>query len=243
LIRRYAAEFLGTFAIVFFGCGAIATLSGGGSAGHLAINTVFGLTVAAAIYALGHISAAHFNPAVTIGFAVAKRFPWRYVPPYLVAQLLGALTGSAIHFALLADKAANVNFGATLPSIDAVRAVGIEALLTLFLMLVIMSVATDRRANGAVPGMAIGMVVALCGLFGGPLTGCSMNPARSLAPAVFAGSAPLGSVWIYVAGPILGAVAAALLYEAIRGGDQHGQGAPNDLEIALEKIGAQTELM
>src|ERR1700685_1449394 len=99
MMRRYIAEFLGTFAIVFFGCGTIATLAaGGGLTAHLAINSVFGLVVAAAVYTLGHISAAHFNPAVSIGFASAGRFPWKYVAPYIAAQALGAIAASAVHF-------------------------------------------------------------------------------------------------------------------------------------------------
>ncbi len=235
MTRRYFAEFLGTFAIVFFGCGAIATLHGSPTA-HFAVNAVFGLTVAATIYALGHISAAHFNPAVTFGFAVARRFPWRFVPAYIAAQVAAAIAASGLHALLFGSLAASASFGATVPAIDAFRAVGVEAVLTFFLMLVIISVATDRRVNGAVPGLAIGMAVTFCGLFAGPLTGCSMNPARSLGPALFAGGTPLSSYWIYVLGPVLGAGISALVYEAIRGGDHHGQGAPNDLEQSLEKI-------
>ncbi|AIE86287.1 MIP/aquaporin family protein [Fimbriimonas ginsengisoli] len=233
--RRYVAEGLGTFAIVFFGCGAIASLAGQPAA-HLMVNAVFGLVVAASIYALGHISAAHFNPAVTVAFAVAKRFPWRYVPTYVASQLAGALAASGLHAVLFGGLAKAVGFGATQPTVDLARCLGIEATLTFFLMLVIISVATDRRANGAVPGLAIGMAVALCGLFGGPLTGCSMNPARSLAPALFAGGPALAAYWPYLVGPVIGACLAALVYEAIRGGDEHGQGAPNDLELALEKV-------
>ncbi|RYG23205.1 MIP family channel protein, partial [bacterium] len=181
-------------------------------------------------------SAAHFNPAVSVAFATAGRFPWRYVLPYVLAQVAGAVCASGVHALLFGDLARAARFGATVPVVDGFRAVGVEALLTFFLMLVIVSVATDRRVNGAVPGLAIGMAVALCGLFGGPLSGCSMNPARSFGPALFAGGAALSSLWIYVVGPVLGACAAAVLYEAIRGGDEHAQGAPNDLEVALEKV-------
>lgn len=235
--RRYVAEFLGTFAIVFFGCGSILSLVGKGDA-HLMVNLVFGLVVAASIYALGHISAAHFNPAVTIAFAVAKRFPWKFVPGYVVAQMLGAIVASALHAFLLPGTAKAAAFGATIPSLDVSRALVTEVLLTFFLMLVIISVATDRRANGAIPGLAIGMAVALCGLFGGPLSGCSMNPARSLGPALYAAPMALPVLWIYFVGPVIGAVLGATIYEAIRGGDEHGQGAPNDLEMALEKVAA-----
>lgn len=228
--RRLAAEFLGTFAIVFFGCGAIAT---GGS--PLAVNAVFGLVVAAAVYALGHISAAHFNPAVSVAFALAGRFPWRAVAPYVSAQAFGAVAASSSQAFLFGERVAAVRYGATLPHVDPLRTLGIEAILTFFLMLVVASVATDRRTDGAVPGLAIGMAVAACGLFGGPLTGCSMNPARSLGPALFAGSV----FWPYLLGPTLGAGAAALVYEAIRGGDEHGKDAPNDLEMALERTRTQ----
>ena len=144
--RRLFAEMLGTFAIVFFGCGAIAT---GGS--NLGVALVFGLVVAASIYALGHISAAHFNPAVTFGFALIGRFPWRFVPAYMVAQCLGAIAASGAHALLLPDRATAIGYGASVPHVDVARCVGIEALLTFFLMLVIVSVATDRRTDGAVP--------------------------------------------------------------------------------------------
>ncbi len=237
LSRRYAAEFVGTFAIVFFGCGAVATVgSGAGAAGLLVIAGAFSLTVVAMIYAFGHISAAHFNPAVTVGLAAAGRFPWRYAGQYIVAQCAGALAASMIHRLLIGAQAAAVGYGATLPTVDVGRAIGIEAFLTLFLVLVIISVATDKRVNGAVPGIAIGITVAICILFGGPLTGASMNPARSLGPAVFAGGAALSQLWLYIVGTLLGAVAAAGIYEWIRGGQEHAQGAPNDLYAALRDL-------
>lgn len=235
MIRRYIAEALGTFAIVFFGCGAIATLASSDPASHLAINAVFGLTVGTAIYALGNISAAHFNPAVTIGFASAGRFPWRFVPQYIASQFAGGLLGSGLHALLLSDRARGIAFGSTLPIIEPLRTVGVEIVLTFFLMLVIFSVATDKRVNEAIPGLAIGSTVALCGLFGGPLTGCSMNPARSLAPALLAGGRPLALIWIYMIGPVIGALLAVRIYESIRGSDEHAQGAPNDLLVALRK--------
>jgi MIP family channel proteins len=234
--RRYLAELLGTFFILLFGCGSIATLGNADVANHLAVNAVFGLAVAASIYALGHISAAHFNPAVTLGFAVAKRFPWRYVPGYVLSQAFGAVSAAGVHYVLIQEKAASVSYGATLPKLPIVPSLVTEGILTFFLMLVIISVATDRRVNGAVPGMAIGMAVCLCGLFGGVLTGCSMNPARSLGPALFAGREALDVLWIYVVGPVIGASAGAVVYEAMRGGAQHGQGAPNDLFMAMNDL-------
>ena len=241
--RRYAAEFLGTFAIVFFGCGSIATIGhGNGPTGHLIVNIVFGFTVAAMIYAVGHISAAHFNPAVTLGFASAGRFPWRFALPYCVSQLAGAITASGAHHLLIGAQARAAGFGATTPAVPAFSAAVIEALLTFFLMFVIISVATDKRVDGAVAGLAIGITVTLCGLFGGPLSGCSMNPARSVGPALFAGGQAFSSLWIYLIGPIIGAIAGALAYEAIRGSSEHAQGAPNDLFTALDEIRSKTNV-
>jgi MIP family channel proteins len=237
MMRRYAAEFFGTLAIVFFGCGSIATIgNGGGMVGHLAINLVFGFTVTAMIYALGHLSAAHFNPAVTLGFAAAGRFPWRYAGPYWVAQFTGAFLASSLHFLFFSDKASSTSYGATIPMATLGSALGVEIVLTFFLMLVIISVATDQRVNDAVAGLAIGLTVASAGLFGGPLSGCSMNPARSLAPALFTGGGALTNLWIYFLGPGLGAVLGAITYEAMRGSEEHAQGAPNDLFIAIERI-------
>ena len=236
MMRRYAAEFVGTFGIVF----APVALSASGhfpgaDSGLMASAWVSGLAVLAMIYALGHISAAHFNPAVTLGFAVAGRFPWRYVLPYGVAQVLGGIAAAGLAALLFGG-----GYGAHVPAPGPLaRAVGVEAILTFFLMLVIISVATDKRANGAVPGLAIGLTVVFDVLIGGPVTGGSMNPARSLGPALFAGGAALTNYWIYVVGPCVGAVAAALLYETLRGGEQHAQGAPNDLYEALQKIKEQ----
>ena len=236
--RRYLAEFIGTFGIVFAPVALSATGHfHGGDAGLMAASWVSGLAVLAMIYALGHISAAHFNPAVTLGFAVAGRYPWRYVLPYWVAQFAGAIVAAGLA-ALLFGAGHGTHVPAPGP---ALRAVGMEAVLTFFLMLVIIAVATDRRVNGAVPGLAIGLTVVFDVLIGGPVTGGSMNPARSLGPALFAGGAALTSYWVYVVGPPLGAVIAARVYEAIRGGEQHAQGAPNDLYEALTEIRAQDE--
>lgn len=233
MLRRYAAEFVGTFGIVFAPVALSATGHfAGGDSSLMAAAWVSGLTVLAMIYALGHISAAHFNPAVTLGFAVAGRFPWRYVFPYWLAELSGGILAAALA-ALLFGGGHGVHSPAPGPLS---RAVVIEAVLTFFLMLVIIAVATDRRANGAVPGLAIGLTVVFDVVIGGPVTGGSMNPARSLGPALFGGSAPLAVYWVYVVGPALGAAVAARLYETMRGGEQHAQGAPNDLAVALDAI-------
>ena len=237
MLRRYLAECAGTFGIVF----APVALSGskhfaGGDGSLMAAAWVSGLAVLAMIYALGPISAAHFNPAVTLGFAAAGRFPWRYVPFYVAAQMAGAVTAAGFAALLL-----GTGHGTYIPAVGWPHAVATEAMLTFLLMLVIIAVATDKRTNSAVPGLAIGLTVVFDVLIGGPVTGGSMNPARSLGPALFAGGAPLSHYWIYVVGPVLGAVAAARLYEAIRGGEEHAQGAPNDLYEALVEIRQEDE--
>lgn len=239
MVRRYVAEFVGTFAIVFAPVALSATARFHGSdTGLLASSVVSGLSVLAMIYALGHISAAHFNPAVTIAFAVSGRFPWKYVAPYWIAQFSGGIGAAALVAVLFGG-----GHGAHIPaSGPIIRAVAVEALLTFFLMLVIIAVATDKRANGAVPGLAIGLTVVFDVMIGGAVTGGSMNPARSLGPAVFAGAGPLSVCWVYVVGPALGAIAAALLYEFMRGGEQHAQGAPNDLGDALVAIAETVRL-
>ena len=236
MMRRYIAEFVGAFGIVFAPVALSATgRFHGGDSGLMAAAWVSGLAVLAMIYALGHISAAHFNPAVTLGFAVAGRFPWRYVVPYWIAEFSGGIAAAGMA-AMLFGR----GYGAHIPAAGPlVRAVGVESVLTFFLMLVIIAVATDKRANGAVPGLAIGLTVVIGVLIGGPVTGGSMNPARSLGPALFAGGAALTNYWIYVIGPVVGAVVAARLYEAIRGGEEHAQGAPNDVFEALQEIEQQ----
>jgi MIP family channel proteins len=226
MFRRYLAEFVGTFGIVFapVALGATGKLLGGD--GSLsAASWVSGLSVMALIYALGHISAAHFNPAVTLGFAVAGRFPWCYVLPYWLAEFAGGITAAGVSTLLF-----GVSSGTHIPAEGSLlRGVGMEVVITFILMFVIMSVATDRRVNGAVPGLAIGLTVVMNVWIAGAVTGGSMNPARSLGPALFAGGAALTSYWVYVVGPIVGAVLAARLYEVIRGGEEFAQGAPNDL--------------
>lgn len=226
------AEFVGTFGIVFapVALSATGTLSkstlSGSDSGLMAAAWVSGLAVLAMIYALGPISAAHFNPAVTLGFAVARRFPWRYAVPYMAAQFCGGIAAATVSALLFGG-----GHGIHHPAGPLGRAVGTEAVLTFLLMLVIIAVATDKRANGAIPGLAIGLTVVLDVLIGGPVTGGSMNPARTLGPALFGGLDTLPVYWVYVVGPALGAVAASLLYEALRGGEHHAQGAPGDLSI------------
>ena len=199
-LRRLAAEAVGTFALVFAGTGAIVIdeLSGGGL-GVLGIGVVFGLVVAAMVYAIGHVSGAHINPAVTLAFVLMRHFPPRMAPLYGAAQLTGALAAST---ALLALFGRVGSMGATTPSGAAAQSLGLEFVLSFLLMFVIMAVATDVRAVGGSAALAIGATVGLEAMVAGPVSGASMNPARSFAPAVVAGE--WGSLWIYVLGPAAG---------------------------------------
>lgn len=220
MLRRYGAEFFGTFAYVFFGCGVkIVQGNSENAASRLLIYLTFGLTLFIMTFALSHISAAPFNPATTFGLAVVRRFPWRYVWPYWLAQVTGGVAASFLHFLLLARKAEATAYGATVPPVGDFRAIVIEGISTFFLMFVFMASATDKRVSRAITGLATGMTIALAGFFAGPLTGGSMNPARSLAPALFAGGSTLAAAWVYWVGPLIGASLGALVYEFLRGGE------------------------
>jgi MIP family channel proteins len=226
--RRYAAEFVGTFAIVFAPVALSASGKLPGGDGSLAAAAwVSGLVVLAMIYALGPVSAAHFNPAVTLGFTVAGRFPRRYLLPYVVAQAAGSVCAAAVVYLLFGLTGA----GTHVPVAAAFgRAVGLEAVLTFFLMLVIIAVATDKRVAGPIPAIAIGLTVVFDVWIGGPVSGGSLNPARSLGPALLSGGAPLSSWWVYLVGPCLGATIAGVCYEyCLRLGVDHACGAPDDL--------------
>jgi aquaporin NIP len=211
-VKAHLAEALGTFALVFLGCGAIAVDAQSGQLGHAGIALSFGLVIAVMIYALGHISGAHFNPAVSIGFAVGRHFPWTRAATYSAAQVTGAVVGALM---LRVTLGADADLGVTQPSGTDLQALAWEVLLTFFLMLVITSVATDTRAVGEAAALAIGGTVALGALVGGPISGASMNPARSLGPALVAGD--LTAVGIYLVGPVVGAILAALAYRYLRG--------------------------
>ncbi len=214
LARSLLAEFIGTFALVFAGCGAIMVDAKTGALGHVGVAISFGLVIMVMIYAVGHISGAHFNPSVTFAFAVSRHFPWARVPLYWGAQLLGALLAALVLRGSLGDIA---HVGATLPSGSDAQAFLWEAVMTFFLMFVIMAVATDTRAIGEAAAIAIGATVGLDAMFGGPITGASMNPARSLGPAIVAPD--FTSIWVYIAAPILGATLAAVTYQFLRGAD------------------------
>ncbi len=215
LIRRAAAEGIGVFALVFAGCGAIvAEAEHPGSLGTVGIALVFGLVVMAMVYATGHLSGAHLNPAVTVAFVLSRHFPRAEALAYLAAQLLGALAAAALLAAIWPEDPAAL--GTTVPTVGVGAALAYEAVLTAFLMFVIMAVATDTRAVGAAAAIAIGGTVGLDALFGGPVTGASMNPARSLGPALVSGH--LHDLWIYLLGPLVGAALGAFAYQVVRGG-------------------------
>jgi aquaporin Z len=209
MIRKCISELIGTFGLVFCGTGAIViNQEAGGVVTHVGIAITFGLIVMAMIYALGNISGAHINPAVTIAFTLAGRFNIREVLPYLVSQLLGAFLAS-VTLRLLFPS--NETLGATLPSGTALQSFVLEFILTFFLMLVIINVATGSKEQGMFAGLAIGATVLLEAMFGGPICGASMNPARSIAPAVVSGHTE--HLWLYVAAPVLGAVAAIPIWK------------------------------
>ncbi len=212
LVQRSAAEFIGTFGLVFAGTGALViNQASGGAVSHVGIGLTFGLVIAAMVFATGHISGAHINPAVTLAFWGVGRFPGREVPSYVTAQLLGACFASLAIRGLIGNHAA---LGATFPAGSAGQSLGIEFFLTFFLMFVIMAVATDARANGSMAAIAIGATVGLEALFAGPISGASMNPARSFGPALVGGY--FSAHWVYWIGPIAGALLAARVYDWIR---------------------------
>jgi aquaporin Z len=205
-MKKYISEFIGTFSMIFCGTGAM-TINEvtGGDVTHVGIAITWGLIVMAMIYAFAETSGAHFNPAVTIAFAYAKKFAWNEVPKYIIAQILGGILASLILWFLFP---ASENLGATIPSVDVWRAFVLELLLTFFLMLVIINVSTGSKEIGVVAGIAIGSVVLLEAMFAGPITNASMNPARSIAPAIIAGK--LQHLWMYIVAPILGALLAVV---------------------------------
>jgi aquaporin NIP len=221
--RACIAECLGTFALVFIGPGAcIAHHGHPDDITHVGVALAFGGVVMIMVYGLGHISGAHINPAVTIAFTAIGRFPIRRIAPYITAQCTGALLASAAHLGIFGISAREAQFGATCPAgISLGGAFILEFILTFILMLVIMAVATDPRVPRGVGGLAIGAAVCVDCLAAGKCCGASMNPARSLAPALFAGGEALEILWLYVCAPVLGALVAALAYERYLGTREH----------------------
>ena len=211
-MKRLLAEFLGTFALVFAGTGAI-VVNGitGGVIGHAGIALTFALVVLAMIYTFGDVSGAHLNPAVTVAFAAARRFAWREVPNYVAAQFAGAFAASGLLRVLFP---ADAKLGTTLPAGSMAQSFLLELVLTALLMLVILNVSTGAKEKGITAGIAVGAVIGLEAMFAGPISGASMNPARSLAPAVVSGQ--LQHLWLYLVAPVLGALVGVLLCIGVR---------------------------
>ena len=205
-MKNYISEFIGTFAMVFCGTGAM-TINEvtGGDVTHVGIGITWGLIVMAMIYAFGEISGAHFNPAVSIAFAYAKKFSWKEVPKYIFFQVAGAFAASLVLMWLFPKSEL---LGATIPTVDVWRAFVLELILTFFLMVVIINVSTGSKEVGMMAGIAIGSVVLLEALFAGPITNASMNPARSLAPNIVSGN--IKELWLYILAPIIGALLAVV---------------------------------
>ncbi|MCW1887525.1 aquaporin [Luteolibacter flavescens] len=214
-MRKALAEWLGTFFLVFAGTGAIVIdQASGGAIGHVGIALTFGLVVLVMIHTFGDVSGAHLNPAVTLGFAVAGRFPWRDVPNYLAAQLAGAFTASVLLRLMFPGPG---TLGATLPAGSVAQSFILEIVLTAALMLVILSVSSGAKEKGITAGIAVGAMVGLEAMFAGPISGASMNPARSLAPALVSGH--VQHLWLNPVATILGALLAVPLCRAVRSSD------------------------
>ena len=211
-MKRFTAELVGTFALVFAGTGAIVINSvSNGAITHAGVALTFGLIVLVMIYTFGDVSGAHLNPAVTLGFFAAGRLPGRDVVPYVVAQVIGAMLASGLLRGLFPGHA---TLGATLPAGSAAQSFVLELVLTAMLMLVILSVSTGAKEKGITAGIAVGSIIGLEAMFAGPICGASMNPARSLAPAVVSGT--FQYLWIYLAAPTLGALSATLVCHCVR---------------------------
>jgi aquaporin NIP len=209
---RFVAEFLGTFFLVFAGTGAIVVDQvTGGAIGHAGVALTFGLVVATVIYVFGDVSGAHLNPAVSLSFAASGRFPWKNIPAYLTAQMLGAIAASGVLKLLFPSSE---KLGMTLPSGSVSQSFILEAILTAALMLTILSVSTGAKEKGITAGIAIGSVVGLEAMFAGPICGASMNPARSLGPALVSGNSQ--HIWLYPVATVLGALIAIPLFRLTR---------------------------
>jgi aquaporin NIP len=230
LARALVAEAIGTFALVFAGAGAVMVDAKTHALGHVGVAITFGLVIMAMIYAVGHISGAHFNSAVTFVFALTRHFPWPRAAGYWLAQLVGAVTAAAILRGSLGNIA---HVGATLPSGSQGQSFLWELVLTFFLMFVIMAVATDTRAVGEAAAIAIGGTIGLDAMFGGPISGASMNPMRSLGPALVSGD--LHALWLYIVAPLAGAALGGLAYQFVRGEQ------PRPAELAAETVAAKEE--
>lgn len=212
MIRKLIAEFIGTYAIVFCGTGAIViNEQSQGAISHVGVAITFGLIVLAMIYTFGELSGAHFNPAVTVGFFIAGKFKFREVLPYVLFQVIGAFSAS---YTLMALFPLNLSLGSTIPSGSAMQSFILEGILTYFLMLVILQVSHGSKEIGLLAGIAVGSVILLEAMFAGPVSGASMNPARSLAPGILYGQ--MESLWIYLTAPFLGAMGGSLTWRVLK---------------------------
>lgn len=210
-MKKYISEYIGTFGLVFCGTGAIVIDNAThGAVSHVGVAFTFGLIVIAMIYSFGEISGAHINPAVTIAFAIAGKFNKSHIIPYIISQLAGAFTASAVLKLLFP---ADATLGATIPSGGYLQSFVLEFILTWLLMLVILNVSQGSKETGIMAGIAIGSTVLLEAMFAGPICGASMNPARSVSPAVLSGN--LQSVWIYIVAPIAGSSSASLTWRLL----------------------------
>jgi|SRR5450432_2710748 aquaporin NIP len=208
-MRKYVAEMIGSFALVFCGTGAIIiNQETSGTITHAGIAITFGLVVMAMIYALGGISGAHLNPAVSVAFAIAGRFPFKQLLPYIISQCTGAVLASLVLKYLFP---ANQFLGATIPHGSDLQSFILEFILTFFLMFVIINVASGSKEQGMFAGLAIGSTVLLEAMFAGPICGASMNPARSLGPAIISGHTE--HLWVYLTATIIGAAAAIPIWK------------------------------
>ncbi len=210
--RKLAAEFIGTYILMFAGTGACVINAITGSITHVGIALIFGLVVMALIYTFGHISGAHFNPAVTIAFIVYRTISWRDGLLYIVMQVTGAIAASLTLFLMFGNVS---RLGATVPAGSWQQSFVLEVILTFILMIVIYGSALHTKAVHAFAGAAIGATVAVEAMFAGPISGASMNPARSLAPALVSGH--LEHLWIYLTATVLGALLATFIFKYIKG--------------------------
>lgn len=220
LARAVVAEAIGTFALVFAGCGGVMVDAKTHQLGHVGVAITFGLVIVFGISAVGHISGAHFNGAVTFAFALTRHFPWPRAAAYWSAQLVGAVAAAAL---LRASLGTIAHVGATLPTGSQGQSFLWELVMSAFLMFVILAVATDTRAAGEAAAVAIGGTIGLDAMFGGPISGASMNPMRSLGPALVSGD--LHALWLYIVAPVIGTSVGGLAYQFVRGEQPRPAGA------------------
>ncbi|XP_043694597.1 probable aquaporin NIP-type [Telopea speciosissima] len=212
LTQKFIAEVIGTYFVIFAGCGSVVVNKIYGSVTFPGICVTWGLIVMVMVYSVGHISGAHFNPAVTVTFAIFRHFPWAQVPLYMVAQILGSIFASGT--LSLAFDIQQKHFFGTIPTGSNLQSLAMEIIISFLLMFVISGVATDNRAIGELAGIAVGMTILLNVLVAGPVSGASMNPARSLGPAIIMRN--YKGIWVYLLGPPIGTILGALAYNMIR---------------------------